>query len=458
MKKIYILILVLASCSVVQSKKETTKRELIHTEEKSMSKVKGFWLSEEYGWLLEVDEAGIKRRQYGEDYCYLSNKNEAGLMGSIEYKYVTFITDDIAKFEYLKSDGNTIYKRLLKLPAKCEGDLPTEFNSILDVYLSIFEEHYAFFENRGGTFESLKQIAIKKLEENKSESGLLEAMEAVITPLKDSHTKLYASIDGKKYKLQSGLGKTLPMIRESISEQTWLISLVDQTLNELLDDGAEHTANERIIWGTINGNTGYIKIFTMGGFTENHKPGTQEWADSELQYLDTLFEKIIARFEEVDSVVIDLSNNRGGYDAIARKLASYFTESTFDAYSVNTKYSDPYVYRVEPHPAIKYLGPIKLITSDVTVSGGEISTLTFKQLPNVTHYGQKTRGAFSTPLAKPLPNGWYLELSNEIFKSPQGVVFEGIGISPDYEIEIYNKNAPVESHKEAVLKIIGQSK
>ena len=45
--------------------------------------------------------------------------------------------------------------------------------------------------------------------------------------------------------------------------------------------------------------------------------------------------------------------------------------------------------------------------------------------------GQDTAGMLSDNLLKPLPNGWELSLSNEIYTSCDGQVFEGRGIAPD---------------------------
>ncbi|MBD3652492.1 MAG: hypothetical protein HUJ19_00840, partial [Kangiella sp.] len=55
---------------------------------------------------------------------------------------------------------------------------------------------------------------------------------------------------------------------------------------------------------------------------------------------------------------------------------------------------------------------------------------------------------------KPLPNGWYLELSNEIFASPEGTVYEGQGISPDFPIEVFELDNPIQSHALAIQEVV----
>lgn len=471
MKKIYLIGLLVfltvgfvGGCTSKNLQKNSERLKIFsannkHSEAVTVPEARGIWLSEDYGWLLQIDDKGIKRWQYSESYCYPTPQNANTFMGSIEYRYITILAENRAKFEYLKSDGNTIYLRLAKMPLICNSANDYTPTELLNTFLSILKKHYAFFKQRGVNFNELSKAAKLMIVDSSSEEDLYQAMSSVISPLKDSHTKLFAHIDGEKRRYQSGLGRTLSMVKDTIGETPWLIALIDQTM-DALDEGAVHTANDRILWGTLNqGTVGYIQVFTMGGFTTEHQPGSQEWADAELQYMDGLFEDIMKRFQTVEHVIIDLSNNRGGYDAIARKIASYFSDKAFTAYSVSTEWGDesPYLYTVVPHNGTRYSGPVSVLTSDITVSGGEIATLTLKQLPNVTHYGKTTRGAFSTPLAKPLPNGWYLELSNEIFAAPDGSVHEGVGIQPDIELDVFTPEEPVKTHLEALRKLIRHS-
>ena len=236
---------------------------------------------------------------------------------------------------------------------------------------------------------------------------------------------------------------------------TWLVGIIDGLMNEVLDPGARHILNDRVIIGTIDGRIGYIQIFTMGGFDHALEPGTPEWAAGELAALHAMLDEALTEFADLDGVILDLSNNRGGYDAVTRAIASHFTDEAFDGYSVRTDWSagPDITYRIEPADGVRYTGPVTVLTSDVTVSAGEITTLMLRQLPNVTQAGQTTRGAFSTPLAKPLPNGWYVELANEIFADADGTVHEGEGLAPDWPVTVFDPADPVASHGAAVREV-----
>lgn len=413
---------------------------------------RGIWHSAEYGWILEIDADGITRWQDTPAGCYATAQDGPTLMSQVEYRYITPLGSDRAKFEYLPSDGNTVFERLGALPETCGAQDLSGRRATFDVFTSIFERHYAFFERRGVDWQARVAEARARLSDDMSDADVFALLASLIEPLGDSHTKLIAEFDGERHRAQYGLGTTLPMIAGGIGETPWLIGLIDQTVGEVLDPGARHIGNDRVITGMIDGRVGYIQIFTMGGFTDTQTPGTPEWAAAELAALDTMLDEALTGFADADAVILDLSNNRGGYDAVTRAIASRFTDTPFTGYTVRTDWSgEPdAVYRIEPHDGPRYTGPVYVLTSDVTVSAGEITTMMLRQLPNVTQAGGTTRGAFSTPLAKPLPNGWYVELANEIFADAEGVVHEGRGLEPEVPLDVFAGDDPVGSHGRAV--------
>ena len=80
--------------------------------------------------------------------------------------------------------------------------------------------------------------------------------------------------------------------------------------------------------------------------------------------------------------------------------------------------------------------------------------MAMRALPNVTHVGQKTRGALSDELSKSLPNGWSLNLSNEIYLDSKGRRWEGKGIPPQIALEVFSPKDLTLGHVEAVRRIV----
>jgi carboxyl-terminal processing protease len=206
----------------------------------------------------------------------------------------------------------------------------------------------------------------------------------------------------------------------------------------------------------IDGRVGYLQIFQMGGFTTRNDFGSDAWAKAEMGEFNRIMDEAFAVFEGLDAVVLDLSNNRGGWDRVAKALPGRFSEEAYTGFTTQTRGSGlaPFPHEIAPADGSRFTGPVYLLTSDVTVSGGELATLALRQNPRVTQVGRKTRGAFSTPLSKRLPNGWLLELSNEVFAAPDGTVFEETGIAPEIEMDVYPADDPVRGHWRAVEELV----
>ena len=79
--------------------------------------------------------------------------------------------------------------------------------------------------------------------------------------------------------------------------------------------------------------------------------------------------------------------------------------------------------------------------------------MALRAMPQVTHIGEPTRGALSDVLNKTLPNGWTLELSNEVFTDHTGELWEARGIPPHVPMIVFDRSNPFVGHRRAVSEI-----
>jgi len=424
-------------------------------------RLRGAWASHGYGFVLAIDEDGVTRFQSGET-CYAPRREGEALsaMDSITYRYFREIEPGkSAIFQLLDGDTNVVFERLPALPEACTSAPEAGPEAVAAAFLDHFERHYAFFDRRPPGHDERAARVRASVGPETGEAELWDALAAYMEGLSDSHTKLIGAVAGERRRVQDGQGTTLPRIRASKGgEGSWLLNLIGQA-KKRLGKSAHHEAQDRILWGMIDepktgARIGYLQVFVMGGFTTREDFASPEWAAAEMAEFDRVMDEAMTAFGGADAVIVDLSNNRGGWDRVAKALPSRFASAPFTGFTTVSQGSGlaPFPHSIIP-AALTYIGPVFLMTSDVTVSGGELATLAFRQLPNVTHVGSRTRGAFSTPLAKPLPNGWLLELSNETFAAPDGTVFEETGIAPQVALAIYPEDAPVAGHWEAVMKV-----
>lgn len=419
--------------------------------------VQGVWVSRGYGFILDVTADGLTRYHDDGFVCFPTPETAKGATDTLAFEYRYFRmtpSGQWAIFQLLPDDTQIVFDRAAALPERCRISAKTDHATIFDVYARLFSNHYAFFEERKIDWPTRVTKASEKLGAASTSGELFDLLASMIDGFSDSHTKLLAVIDGEKRRRQDGQGVTLPMIRSGMGETPWLIGIIGNLLDNTLSSGS-HVANDRIIWGMIDDRIGYIQVFVMGGFT-GVDIGDPSFRDTELAALDAIMQEAINSFEGADAVIVDLSNNRGGYDAISRRIAGYFAEAPFVAYTAQARGTGlPPADRIAEAPGdVRFTGPVYLLTSDVTVSGGELAALALKQLPNVMHVGGVTRGSFSTVFSKPLPNGWIVEMSNEVIAGADGRVYEETGITPEILIDVFPEDDPVGGHASAIDAIV----
>ncbi len=428
--------------------------------------IRGAWKSRGYGYILMIDDAGSTRYQDGVQ-CYSLPREGGGqsAMDSVDYRYFRMLRGgDAAIFQLLDGDTNVVFDRLDGLPQGCTTTPDASAPAVAAEFLDAFETHYAFFDRRLPGHSARAARLEGLVQGGMSDAQLWDALSLYMEGLSDSHTKLIGTVDGERRRVQDGQGDTLPMIRNAEGgETTWLGGLIDQAKAKL-GETARHEAQDRILWGLIDtpegGRVGYLQVFVMGGFTPREDFGSDAWAAAEMAEFNRVMDEALAAFQGADAVIVDLSNNRGGWDRVAKALPGRFTDTGFTGFTTQARGSGqaPFPNRIAPAEGPRFIGPVYLMTSDVTVSGGELATMAFRELDNVTQVGGTTRGAFSTPLAKPLPNGWLLELSNETFADQFGTVYEEKGIAPDIPLVVYPADDAVAGHWRAVEQVAAMAR
>ncbi|WP_415403985.1 S41 family peptidase [Tateyamaria sp. SN3-11] len=296
------------------------------------------------------------------------------------------------------------------------------------------------------------------------DADLFALMSRMITPLRDGHVGMFAEIDGNDRWFAPHRGRTNTHIRaqaeaagkdpfvtlETFRQDLWFNSIANGILG-----GEGHLAgNQRVQYGMAADTVGYLALATLGGFgPQDANPHEQ------LAATQAILEEVMWYFKTAGAktLILDLSLNLGGNDFTAREVASRFAVGPTHGY---TKFAsdaetpnDAHVV-VLPSTGKRFSGEVYVLTSNVTISAGEILTLTLRAMPQVRHVGERSRGAFSSVLAKTLPNGWQLLLSNETYLDADGTHWEGRGIKPHLEMLVFSDLAPIESHAQTVEALI----
>lgn len=410
--------------------------------------VDGVWRSRGYGWIVEAGAPLQVWHQAG-DLCW--PEPDPALAGALA---VTVLRPDGAA---VLSDGEDdqstgyVFDRLPALPDACRTPATGDAASVQAV-AELMSAWYPGFEGRGVDFAARRRSSLADLPAHVAPQPAFAALQAMLAGLDDPHLELEAEVAGEDLGLTQSQGLTLDRIHARPGdrpERAWLSAWRDGVERRILAGRGHAAANNRIFWG-VNDGVGYLAILTMGGFD----PGDGE----SLVPLDAALDEAMAAFAGARAVVVDVSNNRGGYDLVSRRIAGRFADRPRLALAKRAWNSGEPAQPVEVRPVDRprYLGPVILLTSDITVSAGESFTLAMRALPNVTHIGTRTRGALSDQFPVTLPNGWRFAMPAEVYTDPEGRNLEGVGVTPVRRLDLYPAGRPDSAHADAVLRLMAE--
>jgi carboxyl-terminal processing protease len=261
-------------------------------------------------------------------------------------------------------------------------------------------------------------------------------------------------VSRKELEFMPGEGATLARMRKELGDDAddeWMPAYRRGISAIVLKSSGHAIGNQRLYWGRV-GEIGYLNVLSMEGLSSRDESGDKA-------VLDAAMDQANAAFEGARAVIVDVSYNLGGFDGVSRHIAGRFADDRRLAYTkvaFGARDVEPQPFYVEPSKRSRYLGPIFLITSDVTVSAGEIFTLLMRALPHVVHVGETTRGALSDMVNKPLPNGWLLNLPAEVYRDPAGRWYEVTGIPPQVQAEVFPADHLASGHALRVLNLMAR--
>lgn len=422
----------------------------------------GVWRSRGYGYVVSIDAAGAPKLFHAIDgVCYADPRPDVDPDGVLAVRRA--VGPDLIALSPGPSDTAYLFDRLPALPAACGATSDWTPRRIAAVAADTFAAFYPSSRERHIDWTARRRIADQAAAGATSDAALFDVLDGLMDGLDDPHVGLHATLGdpmggGNVHDIGGG-GEAATLIRvrseskeadPAASEKAWLQAYRRGVMEDVLKGRGHQVANSRVIWGRV-GDVGYLNVATLGDFDKAVAP-------DDTAALDKALDEALETFEGAKAVIVDVSNNRGGYDAIGLRLAGRFADHARLAWSRSAAGSAdglPQAFHIMPARGRRYLGPVYLVTSDITVSAGETFTLAMRALPNVVQVGERTRGGLSNQLNKPLPNGWMLTLPAAIYRDPRGVRYEAVGIAPDVAREVFAGDL-AEGHARMIRALMAQ--
>lgn len=173
----------------------------------------------------------------------------------------------------------------------------------------------------------------------------------------------------------------------------------------------QHTEFE---WKRLPGNIGYIRfnIFTT-----------------------PISEKIRAALGELHDaagIVIDLRGNPGGVAGIATGIAGRLSDKS-GVLGMMKMRTNELKFAVFPQQNA-YLGPVAILIDGLSASTSEVFSGGMQELGRAVVIGESSAGACLPSVFQKLPTGALFQFAIADFKTPKGVLIEGRGVTPDFDV------------------------
>ena len=414
-------------------------------------RLNGAWQSQGYGYIFQISDSSVNVFDVTTTTCvfhFKARRDGTERPG----RETTFITKDgdvyfiraggEADRKLLHNDGaasDIRIDRLPMMPKVCNPRTNDTPASNFEVFTRTFAEHYISFDLKKYDWDRIVADNRQKLTARTSAADLFEMFQSMIKPLGDSHTFIYAPKMKRRFQgIRPGTDRVARGGFRAF-EKKGKYELLGVTDRAYVQGPLRKFCNDQIEYGHIDSTMGYLRIWSFTGYSK------QSTFDAGSKALESALDQIFSD-PHLKALVIDMRINFGGYDPWGLDIASRLARAEYLAY---TKYArvdstdrdkwtedDPNVIHPTSRPG--FPGPVVVLTGPLTISGGEtFAQALMGRTPKVIRIGENTQGVFSDVLVRRLPNGWTFGLPKEVYRTPDGTAFDGVGIAPDITVPVF---------------------
>ena len=157
--------------------------------------------------------------------------------------------------------------------------------------------------------------------------------------------------------------------------------------------------------------------------------------------------------DNIDSLIIDLRGNSGGYLTTVTNMLELFSERNQILYKIQSN-NGIKEYKASTNSKKNY--KVVVLIDSNSASASEIMAAAMKENYGATLVGKKTFGKGTVQTIKNLSNKTMIKYTIEKWLTPNGNNIDGEGIAPDYDVDLTEeyKNNPVKDNDTQLQKAI----
>ena len=249
---------------------------------------------------------------------------------------------------------------------------------------------------------------------------------------------VFVSVDGTSVKGKSATEVANMLKSDSVKTSTIVVKRNDKELTfKVTKENITLFSVSSEMLDNNGKNVGYLSVSIFGQKTYS-------------QFKDALtkLEK-----QDMDSLIIDLRGNTGGYLSTVTNMLEEFIDKGNVIYQIQSS-SGVKQYKTVKASDKKY--KIVVLIDGGSASASEIMSAAMKEVYGATLVGQTTYGKGTVQTTKDLSNGSMIKYTIEKWLTPSGKNIDKEGIKPDYEIELGDsyKNNPTKENDAQLQKAL----
>ena len=249
---------------------------------------------------------------------------------------------------------------------------------------------------------------------------------------------VFVSVDGTSVKGKSATEVANMLKSDSVKTSTIVVKRNDKELTfKVTKENITLFSVSSEMLDNNGKNVGYLSVSIFGQKTYS-------------QFKDALtkLEK-----QDMDSLIIDLRGNTGGYLSTVTNMLEEFIDKRNVIYQIQSS-SGVKQYKTVKASDKKY--KIVVLIDGGSASASEIMSAAMKEVYGATLVGQTTYGKGTVQTTKNLSNGSMIKYTIEKWLTPSGKNIDKEGIKPDYEVELGDsyKNNPTKENDAQLQKAL----
>ena len=147
----------------------------------------------------------------------------------------------------------------------------------------------------------------------------------------------------------------------------------------------------------------------------------------------TVYNNAVKSFMTAKGIIIDIRGNPGGIIGMAIGMSGWFVPEKNQHLGTMYLRNNTLKFIVNPrYPT--YTGPVAILVDGLSLSCSEMFAGGLQDLGRARIFGSRTGGAALPSIIEKLPNGDGFQFAFAGYRSKNGKVLEGIGVTPDVEV------------------------